>query len=88
MLELKDLEKIRTELKKQKEIDALKIELKWTIQTYKERLDIRDKYTKRLEEMIKDDAGDTNWVPWAFVGGVVVGAVAAVAIAFAVNESK
>ena len=86
-LELKDLEHLRLEIKKNGEIDSLKIELKWTIKTYKQRIEIHDQYTKRLEDMIKDD-NDINWVPWAFVGGVVIGAVAVIAIAFAVNESK
>jgi hypothetical protein len=87
-LELKDLEKLRAEIKKDAIIADLKTELKWTIKTYEERIKVKDQYTKRLEEMIKKEESKIDWVPWAFVGGVVIGAVASIAIAFAVNESK
>jgi hypothetical protein len=87
-LELKDLEKLRFQIKKEGEISLLKIEHKFTVKTYKERIGIKDKYTLRLENLIEKDKDSINWVPWAFVGGVVVGALATIAIVFAVGDSN
>lgn len=84
-MELQELEHLRDALKKEREIQKLKIELDWAKKTNKERLEIKDRYAQRLEEMIKEDADEINWVPWAFVGGVVIGAAAAIGIAFAVK---
>lgn len=87
-LELKDLQMLKLELKKDSEISDLKIELKWTVKTYEERIKVKDQYTKRLEDMVKEDQGKIDWVPWAFLGGVVVGGLIAIGVAFGINESK